>query len=415
MGKMMNNSFGWNVKAQLKDDVDSAEIELYGEVVSEKPRDFWTGEELDEQVICPKGFTEAIEPLKGKKNITVRLNTVGGDATVGLFICNKLKALKENGTKINVIVDGLAASAGSIIMCAGDTISVYSNSMVMIHEAKSGIAGYYSVADLKKIEASIKAYNDMIVKTYAAKTGLTEEKLHAMIQRETWMIGQEAVDNGFADEVLDGESSVALVASANMQYMCSGNKEHAITADFFIPQRVKDRLKIIEQNEVYTDDSMDNAVESVKNSVENKINTKGDVQMEEQIKTVAELENAYPELVAEIKNSAINGNAEEVIAKERQRIKDIDSISFKIADKALIEKAKYEGGMTAADLLMKDALAEKERNEKIVNNLDADAGVVNTVSSTVAKVETEEIEKPLTKQERYAKGIAAAKANKVGD
>ena len=71
--------------------------------------------------------------------------------------------------------------------------------------------------------------------------------------------------------------------------------------------------------------------------------------------------------------------------------------------------------MTAADLLMKDALAEKERNEKIVNNLDADAGVVNTVSSTVAKVETEEIEKPLTKQERYAKGIAAAKANKVGD
>ena len=178
MKKMeMNSTFGWNVKAQLEGDSDSAEIELYGEVLSAQPRNFWTGEKLDEQCICPEGFAEAIEPLKGKKNITVRLNTVGGDATVGLFICNKLKALKKNGAKINVIVDGLAASAGSIIMCAGDTISVYSNSMIMIHEAKSGVCGYFSVADLKKIENGTKAYNDMIVKTYVAKTGLPKPPL----------------------------------------------------------------------------------------------------------------------------------------------------------------------------------------------------------------------------------------------
>ena len=192
MEKMkMNNTFGWNIKAQLEDDSDSAEIELYGEVLSEQPRDWWTGEKIEDmQCICPEGFAEAIEPLKGKKNITVRLNTVGGDATVGLFICNKLKALKENGTKINVIVDGLAASAGSIIMCAGDTISVYSNSIIMIHEAKSGISGYFSVADFKKFENSTKAYNDMMVATYVQKTGLSEEKLRGMIQRETWFVGQ---------------------------------------------------------------------------------------------------------------------------------------------------------------------------------------------------------------------------------
>ena len=116
---------------------------------------------------------------------------------------------------------------------------------------------------------------------------------------------------------------------------------------------------------------MNNADESVENSVVNKIeNQKGENPMEE-IKTVAELEKAYPELCAEIKNSAMNGKTDEVVAAERKRIKDIEDISFRIADKSLVEKAKYEGGMTAADLLMQDALAEKERNEKIVASLES--------------------------------------------
>lgn len=417
MEKMkMNNTFGWNVKAQLEDDSDSAEIELYGEVTSYQLKE-WNDDFSglkNAECICPEGFAEAIEPLKGKKNITVRLDTVGGDARIGLFICNKLKSLKENGTKIKVIVDGLVASAGSIIMCAGDTISVFSNSMIMIHEAKVEMNGYYSVADLKRVENSTNAYNDMIVATYAQKTGLSEEKLRGMIHRETWFVGQEAVDNGFADEVLDGESSLSLVASAGSQYMCGGN--HAVKADFFIPQRIKDKLKqVIEQNEVHTDDSVNNADESVENSVVNKIeNQKGENPMDE-IKTVAELEKAYPELCAEIKNSAMNGKTDEVVAAERKRIKDIESISFRIADKSLVEKAKYDGGMTAADLLMQDALAEKERKAKIVDGLDKDAGVANSVTASATKVETEELEKPLTKAERYAKGVAAAKANMKGE
>ena len=64
---------------------------------------------------------------------------------------------------------------------------------------------------------------------------------------------------------------------------------------------------------------------------------------------------------------------------------------------------------------MQDALAEKERNEKIVASLDNDAGVANSVTASATKVETEELEKPLTKAERYAKGVAAAKANQKGE
>ena len=113
MEKMkMNNTFGWNIKAQLEDDSDSAEIELYGEVLSAQPRNFWGEKIEDMQCICPEGFAEAIESLKGKKNITVKLNTVGGDPTVGLSICNELKALKENGTKINPAGKGVSVASG---------------------------------------------------------------------------------------------------------------------------------------------------------------------------------------------------------------------------------------------------------------------------------------------------------------
>lgn len=403
----MNNTFGWNVKAQLEDS-DSAEIELYGEVKAERPRDFWTGEEIDEECICPKGFAEAIEPLKGKSKITVRLNTVGGDASVGLFIHNKLKAL---GSKIHVIVDGLAASAGSIIMCAGDTVSVYPNSMVMIHEAKCGVSGYLTVSDMKKIENRTKAYNDMIVATYVQKTGLPEEKLRGMIARETWFIGQEAVDNGFADDVIEGDSSLNLVACADNKQMI-GRESVGVTADFFIPQRIKDKLRMVtEQNHARTAESAVGAVDSAGESVMDKHKENGGNTMDK-INSVADLEKAYPDFCNSLKESAAKEYAEKAIATERNRMQEIDSIASEIDNKSLVEKAKYETGISASELLMQDVLGRKERRKNIIGDIDNDAVATKEVGSVVTSVETNEISKPLTKAERFAKGVAAAKGGK---
>lgn len=99
---------------------NDAEINMYGEVVDTRPIDFWTGEPVGGNFIMLDEFLRDLDGLKSKSNITIHINSVGGDLYGGISIYNRLKALPANITTIN---DGLAASAGSIIFQAGNTCS----------------------------------------------------------------------------------------------------------------------------------------------------------------------------------------------------------------------------------------------------------------------------------------------------
>lgn len=109
---------------------DEGEITLYGDVMSQQPVDWWTGEPEPGLFITPEGFMEDLAAVKDKGHITVKLNSCGGDLYTGIAIHNALKALSG---EVNVIVEGIAASAASVIMCAGDTVTVYPGSLIMIH------------------------------------------------------------------------------------------------------------------------------------------------------------------------------------------------------------------------------------------------------------------------------------------
>ena len=106
----------WNI-ASVSD--DEGEIVLYGDVLSQQPIDWWTGEPEPGMFITPEGFMEDLETVKGKSKITVKLNSCGGDLYTGIAIHNAIKALSAH---VNVVVEGIAASAASVIMCAGDTV-----------------------------------------------------------------------------------------------------------------------------------------------------------------------------------------------------------------------------------------------------------------------------------------------------
>ena len=97
---------------------DEGEITLYGDVMSQQPVDWWTGEPEPGLFITPEGFMEDLAAVKDKGHITVKLNSCGGDLYTGIAIHNALKALSG---EVNVIVEGIAASAASVIMCAGDS------------------------------------------------------------------------------------------------------------------------------------------------------------------------------------------------------------------------------------------------------------------------------------------------------
>lgn len=116
----------WNV-ASTGD--DEGEITLYGDVVSRQPVDWWTGEPEPGLYIAPESFMEDLAAVKGKSNITIKINSCGGDLYTGIAIHNAIKGL--TGHKV-VVVEGIAASAASVIACAGDEVQVYYNGRKVI-------------------------------------------------------------------------------------------------------------------------------------------------------------------------------------------------------------------------------------------------------------------------------------------
>jgi ATP-dependent Clp endopeptidase proteolytic subunit ClpP len=146
-----------------------------------------------------EGFTaadvaNAIKEAGTFSAIALRINSPGGDAFEGIAIYNLLRSQKKN---ITVSVDGLAASAASIIAMAGDRIEIGSNAMIMIHNAWSLAAG-----DAKELRAQadiLEKASTSIAQTYTERTGKTLEDITAMMDAETWLSAEDSLEHGFAD------------------------------------------------------------------------------------------------------------------------------------------------------------------------------------------------------------------------
>ena len=145
--------------------------------------------------VSAKNFLNDLRSITGAE-VDVEINSPGGDVFAGLAIYNGLRA---SGKKINVKVLGLAASAASLIAMAGDTIEMPENAFLMVHNpwgfAMGGADEMRNTADvLDKIGMSL-------VSTYAKRTGKSDAEIAALLDAETWMTAQEAVDAGFATSV----------------------------------------------------------------------------------------------------------------------------------------------------------------------------------------------------------------------
>lgn len=129
-------------------------------------------------------------------SITMRLNSPGGDLFEGVAICNLLKSA---GKPVNVVVDGLAASAASLIAMAGDTITMGDGSMMMIHRAMAMAAGFSD--DLRQTADTLDTVSASAADIYVARTGMKKDAVLDMMKAETWMSAQDAVKLGFATAV----------------------------------------------------------------------------------------------------------------------------------------------------------------------------------------------------------------------
>ena len=165
-----------------------AEILIYEQI----GKDYWS-----ETGIGAKEFVEELNGLDVDK-ITLRINSPGGNVFEGHVIYN---ALRANKARVDVHIDGIAASIASEIAMAGDTIHIPENGMLMIHDPSCGEWG--TAVDMRKTADTLDKLKVGIVASYRQKTGLEETVLAEMMAEETWLTAAEAVEQGFADIITD--------------------------------------------------------------------------------------------------------------------------------------------------------------------------------------------------------------------
>lgn len=158
----------------------------------------WAGDGITASTVAA-----AIKEAGAFKNITLNLNSPGGDLFEGCAIYNLLKA---TGKPVCVNVVGLAASAASLIACAGDTVNMQLGSMYMVHEGMALVAGF--AKDMRAMADTLDKVSASAADIYVAKSKLPKEKVLALMEAETWMNPEEAVANGFATAVSKEKAAI---------------------------------------------------------------------------------------------------------------------------------------------------------------------------------------------------------------
>ncbi len=308
-------------------DGQNAEVTMYGQIVSQRPRDWWTDKEKEGDYIVQSEFMQDLESFSRAKTITIRMNSLGGDAGVSILIHNRLRELAAKGTALICIVDGVAMSGGSLIMAACDTVKVNPSSLIMIHRCWSTLWGGYNADELREEAAACEAWDKAQASIYRRKCGLSEEEITRMMAETTYMTGQEAIDKGFADSLMEDAEPLNIAASADGRSLFVRGRELHLCPGMFAP------------------DSVPTAGPEVKAPVENippeENREEGGEQMTEN---------------KEASKAAEPVSAAEQVAAERQRLRDIDAIAA-LYDPELVQAAKYgEDPCTAQELAYRAAV-----------------------------------------------------------
>ena len=178
-------------------------LDIEGPIAEES----WFGDECSSK--------EFVKALKDVGNVTVHINSPGGDVMAGAEIYSALREHSLNGRgRVTVIVTALAASAASVVAMAGDEILISPVAYMMIHNPWS--IAYGDAKEMRKTAKTLDEITEGLITAYQQRTGKSRDQLKCMLENETWMSAQTCVDEGFADGVYGGEIRAAACASAGM-------------------------------------------------------------------------------------------------------------------------------------------------------------------------------------------------------
>ena len=169
-------------------------VNIKGDIVDNSTAQFYEYFGMD--AVSPSGVSQQLADGDDDE-IEVNIASNGGD----LFAASEIYTmLKSDPRNVTVNVQGLAASSASIIAMAGDVVNIAPTAQMMIHQVWSNTQG--NADDMRSSADSLDSADQAVVNAYAMKTGLDPEAILSMMQQETWMNAQEAVDKGFADKIM---------------------------------------------------------------------------------------------------------------------------------------------------------------------------------------------------------------------
>jgi len=164
--------------------------------------------------VTPQIFKDELN--SGSGDITVWINSPGGDCIAAAQIYNMLMDYKGN---VTVKIDGIAASAASVIAMAGTKVLVSPVSMLMIHNPMT--VAYGNSAEMQKAIDMLGSVKDSILNAYEIKTGLSRTKLSHLMDAETWMDANKAIELGFADELMQRSTATDEIPVPQVSMMFS--------------------------------------------------------------------------------------------------------------------------------------------------------------------------------------------------
>ena len=261
--------------------------------------------------------------------------------------------------------------------------------------------GYYNSKELKEAIKQLDAGNKAAVNIYAEASGRDIDSIKTLVDKETWLTGQEAVDAGFADELIESGLPVSMSLTPDRKSMVINGMVLSTRGMSNIPQRIP---VMPAQNTVSPEAAVPGG--DIKNHKDG-----GKTEME--IKNVDELRAAYPDFAAQIEAAAKESGSAAGIESERARIKGIEEIENAIADKAMINNAKYgEKPLTAEQLAFQAMQAQAAIGATVLTNMakdTKDSGVESVAASPNSG--TEDTEDP---KAEIAAAVSAYKMMKNG-
>ena len=339
----------------------SGELLLYGNIAGEKS---WYSDD-----VTPKQFAEDLAGLGAVSNITVRINSGGGDVFAAQAIGN---LLEQHSATVTARIDGVCASAATIIACHCNKAIAANDSTYMVHPVRM-YCGYANEADLQKYLEALATIKENIISLYAKKSGRTKDEVTAWMDAESWWTGPQAKENGFADELTDEGAGATYENRGGVLFVNSVSMGAKFDK---APEFVRNRVKRVVNNQPAGQPGKQQEVQ--------------DMDPKDSIKTVDDLRKAYPTLVDQIEQAAATAAAEAATNAERARIQSIEDMALPGSEK-LAAEAKFTKPMSAADFaeaMVKNAKTQGATYLAQVQR-DAENSGVNAVTNTPPAGQTE--------------------------